>query len=288
MTIIIFIIVFLVFFLSVRLRLLILNPFKTFFYLFSDILKYIRKYKYIPKKPFINVYVGLFGQGKTLSAVHDCISFYNEYNNRKVWDDRFDCFVTQKVFILSNVSLKGVPYRYFHSLTQLQNISKWRHITDKKHHTRTITICLLDECSTIFNSRQFKTFPTPFIKTLLTSRHCLIHGFYLTSQRFGHMDALLRQVSTNVIECKKTWRLCVNTYYDAWAYENCSRPSECPVSSITGFFVEDKHFRMYDTLAVVQEINKQIDDNSFESDKDILDRQGQKPFNISVQKKKKK
>lgn len=105
-----------------------------------------------------------------------------------------------------------------------------------------------DEFSVQMNSRNFngggktasgkvieKNISPLFLNALLTSRHALIHGFYLTSQRFGHMDALLRQVSSYVIECKKMWRIQKNTYYDAWEYENASRPSECRKLEITGF-----------------------------------------------------
>ena len=227
---------------SLTFRLLLENPINFIHYVPVDLLKYILKYKNIPKKPFINVYCGLFGQGKTLSAVHDVINFYNEYNNKKVYDDRIKEYVTQKVFVLSNVDIKGIKYRKFTSLQQLVNIGRWRHHTDKKHKTRTITIVLGDEFSVQMNSRSFKTNIDPlFLNTLLTSRHALVHGFYLTSQRFEHMDALLRQVSTNVIECKKVWRIQKLSYYDAYDREHCSDPTKLKPNHIEGFFVLDKH-----------------------------------------------
>ena len=112
---------------SLTFRLLLENPINFIHYVPTDLLKYILKYKNIPKKPFINVYCGVFGQGKTLSAVHDVINFYNEYNNKKVYDDRIKEYVTQKVFVLSNVDIKGIKYRKFTSLQQLVNIGRWRH-----------------------------------------------------------------------------------------------------------------------------------------------------------------
>ena len=245
-------------------RLLIDKPFLFLKYIPIDILKYIFKYKNIPKKPFINVYVGLFGQGKTLSAVHDVIKFYNTYNDVKVFDDRIGEYVTQKVFVLSNVDIKSIPYRKFTSLQQIVNIARWRHITDKKKKVRTITIVLGDEFSVQMNSRNFsgpnKNISPLFLNALLTSRHALIHGFYLTSQRFGHMDALLRQVSSYVIECKKVWRIQKQTYYDAWEYEQAPRPSDCRRLEVTGFFVSDQDYRSYDTLQVVQNLSKATDD----------------------------
>ena len=255
---------------SLTFRLLLENPINFIHYVPIDLLKYILKYKNIPKKPFINVYCGLFGQGKTLSAVHDVINFYNEYNNKKVYDDRIKEYVTQKVFVLSNVDIKGIKYRKFTSLQQLVNIGRWRHHTDKKHKTRTITIVLGDEFSVQMNSRSFKTNIDPlFLNTLLTSRHALVHGFYLTSQRFEHMDALLRQVSTNVIECKKVWRIQKLSYYDAYDREHCSDPTKLKPNHIEGFFVLDKHYNAYDTLAVVENLSKSCSEGDMITEKEI-------------------
>lgn len=146
---IIFIIIFVVvlYVYSVGFRLFLEKPLRFSSYVPKDLFYYFTRYKNIPKKPFINVYVGLFGSGKTLSAVHDAVAFYNEYNNKRVYDDRQHKFVTQKVFILSNVHLIGVPYRKFSSLQQLVNIGRWRHNTDKKKGQRTITIVIGDEFS---------------------------------------------------------------------------------------------------------------------------------------------
>lgn len=251
-------------------RMFVLNPINSIkFFAIDGFFYFKHNLKDIPTNPFINVYVGLFGQGKTLTAVHDVVTFYNRYNDRVVWDDRVNKMVVQKIFILSNVDLKSVPYRHFHSLQQLENISKWRHKTDKKHNQRTVTICLLDECSTQLNSRSFKTFPTPFIRTLLTSRHALIHGFYFTSQRFSHIDALLRQVSSNVIECRKDWRYCRKIYYDAWEYENSPRKDNLIPKKKESWFCLPTDFAEYDTLSVVQELNKIIESKDFVSDQEI-------------------
>lgn len=203
------------------------------------------------------MYVGLFGQGKTLSAVHDAIQFYKKYNDKKVFDDRINEFVIQKVFVLSNVDIKDIPYRKFHSMQQIINISKWRHITDRKKKVRTITIIVGDEFSVCCNSRQFASNFSPLtLSAILCSRHALIHGFFLTAQRYGQVDALLRQVTNYVIECKKVWRIQKHTWYDAWEYENSPRPTDCRKLDISGFFVTDKDYQAYDTLQVVDQISK--------------------------------
>lgn len=242
---------------SLTFRLFVRQPLSFFYYGAVDFYKWITKYLYIPTTPFINVYCGLFGSGKTLSAVHDVTAFYRRYNDRKVWDDRVNEFVTQKVLILSNVDLKSVPFVPFTGLQQIVDIGRYRHVEDAKAHLRTVTIILGDEFSVQMNSRSFKTNIDPlFLNALLTSRHALIHGFYLTSQRFEHMDALLRQVSTNVIECKKLWRVQKNTYYDAYLREHASDPMSVEHKLVTGFFVRDKDYHAYDTLQVVQNLTK--------------------------------
>lgn len=280
--------IFILYVYSVGFRLFLEKPVRFISYIPKDIFYYFTRYKNIPKKPFINVYVGLFGSGKTLSAVHDVVSFYNQYNDKRVYDDRIDQYVTQKVFILSNVHLNDVPYRKFHSLQQLVNIGRWRHHTDAKKRQRTITIVLGDEFSVQMNSRSFKTNIDPlFLNALLTSRHALVHGFYLTSQRFEHMDALLRQVTSSVIECKKVWRIQKNDYYDAYQREHVSRPEELRPVERTGWFVRDVDLHRYDTLAVVENLSKSCSEGDMISQREIIENLGSRDLHPSEKKRKK-
>lgn len=274
---------------SVGFRLFIDKPIRFTSYIPKDLYFYFTRYKNIPKKPFINVYVGLFGSGKTLSAVHDIIEFYNTYNDKKVYDDRIKDYVIQKVFILSNVHLNGVPYRKFTSLQQLVNIGRWRHHTDHKKKQRTITVVLGDEFSVQMNSRSFKTNIDPlFLNALLTSRHALVHGFFLTSQRFEHLDALLRQVSSNVIECKKVWRIQRNDYYDAYAREHASRPEDLKPIEKTGWFVTDRDYHSYDTLAVVENLSKACSEGDMLSEKEIRENMGIRDLHERKEKKRRR
>ena len=272
---------------SLTFRLIFSHPFIVLYYAYVDFYCNFRKYRFIPKKPFINVYVGLFGQGKTLSAVHDLKEFYSSYNGKIVYDDRFKKFVVQEVLVMSNVHLKDIPYKKLYSLQQLVEISRYRHILDACKNKRTVTIVLLDEASTQLNSRSFKTnFSPSTLNMLLCSRHALIHGFYLTSQRFGHMDALMRQVSQNVIECNKIWRFVKNVYYDAWEYENAVRPKDCKMLRVSGFFARKEDFNSYDTLAVVDNLIKCEENGEMISDSEKLARQGQKVIvNLPMKKK---
>ena len=271
-------------------KVLVDKPIKTISYIPKDVYYYFTRYKNIPKKPFINVYCGLFGSGKTLSAVHDVIAFYKEYNGKRVYDDRVGEFVTQYVEILSNVELIGVPYVSFESLQQLVDIGVSRHEIDKKNKVRTITIVLGDEFSVQMNSRNFsganKNIDGFFLNALLTSRHSLVHAFYLTSQRFEHMDALLRQVSTNVIECKKIWRIQENIYYDAYQREHSSRPEDLKPTMKTAFLVQDKDYKAYDTLQVVKNLAKSCHEGDMISEEEIIKRIGNNDRHGAKEKKK--
>ena len=289
-------------FFSVTVRLFVKQPFTFIWNIPIDLFNYLYKYRNIPNKPFINVYCGLFGSGKTLSAVHDAMAFYDRYNNKKVYDDRQKKFVTQKVEILSNVDLKLVPYVKFTSLQQIVDIAKYRHMTDKELEVRTVTIILGDEFSVQMNSRNFaggksnngkqveKNIDPLFLNALLTSRHALIHGFYLTSQRFEHMDALLRQVSTNVIECKKIWRIQKNTYYDAYDREHASDPTKIEPLLRTGFFVRNNDYNAYDTLQVVSNLVKACEEGDLISAEEIRNKISAKDryIDLSMDKKKKR
>lgn len=257
--------------------------------LIIDIYKYFRKYKHIPKQSKLVVYVGLFGQGKTLSMVHDVINFYNLYNDKVVYDDRFHKYVKQKVLVISNVDLKTIPYRKFKTLQQLVTISKWRHITDKKQGVRTVTIAVIDELSTCLSARSYRTNISPaFMNTLLTSRHSQIDRIYGTAQRFNHVDALYRQITSDVIECKKIWRFQLNYRYDAWEYENMNNVLKALPKEKSGFYVTDNYYNSYDTLQVVRDLQKSCDDKDFLPDKEIMELRGQKENNTIVVTKKKK
>lgn len=251
------------------LRFLSEHPILFFKYLFRDLYFYFSRYKSIPKKPFIKCYVGTFGSGKTLSAVHFVVDYYRQYDGKIVWDDRSQNYVTQRVQVLSNVDIKCIPYVKLVSLSQIMDISRNKHIYDSKNLTRTITIVFVDEASTVFNCRQYRDFPVLFLNTLLTSRHALIQGFVLTSQRFHHMDALLRQITLEVIECKKVWRVVRQDIYDGWIYENLGNVLKVPRKAVDGFFCTDQDYSAYDTLTVVDDLDKSCQAGLALSDQEV-------------------
>lgn len=214
-------------------------------------------------------FVGLFGRGKTLSAVHKVVSAYNEYDGLPVWCVRRRKMVTQRIHIISNVSL-AVPYEDFKSLEQIVLVADRMRDYDDLHDTLTITLVLGDEFSVQMNSREFKKNIDPlFLNTLLTCRHHHI-SLYYTAQRFMQVDALLRQVTSAVIDCDKTWRLQGNNVYDAWEMENATNTMLLTPIARRCWFVRDEDYNAYDTLACVGNLKKSMQAGDMLTEEEIL------------------
>lgn len=256
---------------SVTVRVVILHPFKAVYYGVVDIWQYFRYHKWNNARyGYIRAYIGLFGKGKTLSAVHDVVSQYLKYNDKKVWCVRRKKWVTQKVHIISNVELHSVPYEKFVSLAQIVNVAETVTAQDDENDTLTLTIALADELSVQMNSRNFKTNIDPlFLNTILTCRHYHL-GFIYTAQRFGHVDALLRQVTSLVINCCKNWRVQILEDFDAWEMENAASPTQLQPLHRYGFFISNKDFNAYDTFACVGNLAKSCKEGDMLSEEEIL------------------
>lgn len=257
---------------SVFIRTILLNPCKTIFYIPMDLYKFIR-YKLYNKMETgkLICYTALFGGGKTLSCVHYINHLYQRYNNKKIYDIHRKKWVTQKVNIISNVDLT-IPYEKFTSLQQVVDVAEKMKDIDKQNDTLTCTIVFGDEFSVQMNSRSFKTNIDPiFLNALLTCRHHNIMLVY-NAQRFQHVDKLLRGVTTYVIECKKVWRVVIQKTYDAWVLENCSDPTVIKPNVARGWFIRDKDFQAFDTLATVGNLIHAVKSGDMETEEEILNR----------------
>lgn len=256
------------------LRTLVTNPLKTIYYAAVDCVKYFTEHRYDNMQTGrLICYTALFGGGKTLSCVHYVKSLYNRYNNKKVYDINRKKFVTQKVHIISNVDLIGVPYEHFESLSQIVRVSERFKQIDYENDTLTCTVVLGDEFSVQMNSRNFKSnIDALFLNTLLTCRHHHIMLVY-NAQRFNHVDALLRQVTTYVVQCRKIWRVVVQDTYDAYTLENCSDPTTVKSIGSSGWFVSNRDFESYDTLATVGNLRRSVEMGDMDSEIEIINRQ---------------
>lgn len=258
---------------SVCVRVCVQHPVKSVKYAFRDIYKWHKYYRWREcKMGALIAFVGLFGKGKTLSAVHYVVGKYNQYNNRLIYDFNRKKWVTQKVHIISNVDL-AVPYEKFVGLAQIVQAADRFHKLDLKNNTLTCVYVLGDEFSVQLNSRKFKDNIDPlFLNTLLTCRHHHISLIY-TSQRFSHVDSLLRQVTSYVVSCEKCWRFMVHKQYDAFALENATDPTLVRPQTKYGWFIDDKDYAAYDTLACVDNLKKSCKNGDMLSEKEILELQ---------------
>lgn len=214
-------------------------------------------------------YTGLFGKGKTLSAVHRVVAAYHQYDGKKVWCPRRKKLVTQRVKVISNVKL-SIPYEEFISLEQIVLDAERKEVYDDANDTLTVTLVLGDEFSVQMNSRSFKTNIDPlFLNTILTCRHYYI-SLYYTAQRFGHVDALLRQVTSYVVECDKLWRFQRLNYYDAWEMENATSGQLLTPIARKCWFVTNKDYEAYNTLACVGNLKKSMKAGDMMTEDEIL------------------
>ena len=235
-----------------------------------DLIVYIRHKEYnVCGTGELVAYTGLFGKGKTLSVVHRVVSAYHQYDGKPVWCRRRKKMVTQRVKVISNVAL-SVPYEDFVSLEQIVLAAERNQEYDDEHDTLTITLVLGDEFSVQMNSRNFKTNIDPlFLNTILTCRHYYI-SLYYTAQRFGHVDALLRQVTSYVVECDKLWRFQRQNKFDAWDLENAANTQMIAPLSRTCWFVRNRDYEAYNTLACVGNLKKSMKAGDMMTEEEIL------------------
>ena len=267
--------------LSVCVRVVLTHPVSSLANCFKDLFIYFKFKKWdVCKTGELVAFVGLFGKGKTLSAVHYVIGKYKRYNGCKIYDFNRKKWVTQRIHIISNVDLLSVPYEEFTGLVQIVQAADRFKKYDQENDTLTCVYVLGDEFSVQLNSRQFKNNIDPlFLNTLLTCRHHHISLIY-TSQRFNHVDALLRQVTSYVVTCNKCWRVMVHGKYDAFALENASDPTLVKPMRRFGWFIHDKDFSAYDTLACVSNLTKSCQSGDMLSESEILALQQNQGVNL--------
>ena len=252
------------------LRCAVFHPVHLVRYGISDLIRYIKFERWNEcKTGELVAYVGLFGKGKTLSAVHKVVSMYERYIGMMVYDRERQMWVEQRVKVLSNVAL-DIPYDDFVSLQQVVHCAEKNGEYDRAHETLTVTLVLGDEFSVQMNSRNFKSNIDPlFLNTLLTCRHYHI-SLYYTAQRFGHVDALLRQVTSYVVDCDKLWRFQRQNLYDAWEMENATNSQLLTPMARRCWFVTDKDYNAYNTLACVGNLQKSFKEGDMMTEDEIL------------------
>ena len=211
-------------------------------YIPKDTYMYFKEKRWKWFKGFgIRIYSGLFGYGKTLGTVDYVLRMYQKY----------------KVNIYSNIKLIGVPY------TPLEN---FKQIIEAPGNT----IILIDELSTVFNSRQWQDFPIDLLFQLLQVRKNR-KQLVCTAQRFEHVDKAIRDVTADVVCCRKYYRYCILTAYDAWDYEHTPLNVYLQPKYKIMYLATDKLYNSYDTTELIDNTKK----TKFISNKEILERRGE-------------
>ncbi len=221
-------------------------------------------------------FCGLFGMGKTKEAVRFVAEkLYKMYEGKLIYDDESGEWVTQHIHIYSNVELK-IPYFKFHSMQQLVDCQRLA--------PGIVSEFLIDEGNVIFSSREYKdNFSTPALNAILTCRHNKI-GLVLTAQRFSRLDALLRDVIVEVIECKYNPFTHIQklTHYDAYDLENCSNASLVSPLRVEYAWTSKRVYDLYDTYAIVEDITKICNERQFITDLEYLQSQMIMPDNMQM------
>ncbi len=265
----------LLFFYCHTFRQFVFHPFKFVYYLVKDIVLYFVQHKrHLCPTGKINAYVAHFGRGKTLSATAILARLYKRYNNKRVWDRDRRRMVTQKIEILSNVKFLHIPSVPLVSLADISARAAHNREIDLEQGTLTVTLVLIDEASAQLNSREYRNnFDPDTLNTLITCRHYHI-SLYYTTQKFKFTDALLRGVTQLCIKCYKFWRIQKLYYYNADQVEIAGDTTLVKPLRVKSFFVTDKHFNNYDTLATVDKLVKDAKDGKMMTAQEILAARG--------------
>lgn len=203
----------------------------------------------------LNLYVGRFGQGKTIAMVYDAYKKACKY---------------PQLTIITNLQLNNFPIH-----TKILPLKSPQDILNAPENT----LVLIDEIGTIFNSRDFSK--KGGVPKILFQHICQCRKRKLqilaTTQCWNFLDKQLRDITAYVITCTSHFshpftRITATRTYDKIdydiAYENYLYPI-IPVD--TDVFVQTDFIRsLYDTTEL---INNMLNDD-YISDEEILQNQG--------------
>ena len=83
----------------------------------------------------------------------------------------------------------------------------------------------------------------------------------------------MRDVTHTVIQCHKVWRFQLWSSYDAWEMENATNAEMIRPLRRGLWFVHDKDYCAYDTLAIVDNLKKKFEEGDILSDAEIITNQ---------------
>lgn len=237
-------------FLLPLLRCAILNIFNIFFYGIKDIFNYFRFKKWQRFDSFgIDMYIGMFSHGKTLSMTHKARLLYAKYGD--------------SITFYSNYKLKDIPYIPLVNFNQLVDLG------EDYAEGKQGTVVLIDEISSVLSHRNYSSFPLELIGLLCQQRKKHVY-IMCTAQRFFMVDKIWRSITSTVIDCNKTWRFQHMEVYDAWEYENAMNTALVQRVRNKWWFVRDADYESYDTSEMISKTSAQ----DFISNEEAIVRKG--------------
>lgn len=212
-------------------RCIIFNLHNVAVYSIRDLIDYIRFKQWRDFRCFgIDMFIGMFGKGKTLTMVSRAESLYAKYGDSLVF--------------LSNFKLNGIPYIPLVNFNQLVDLG-----AEMPEGVQGYVV-LLDEISSVLSHRNYASFPLELIGLLCQQRKKHVY-IMCTAQRFFMVDKIWRSITTNVINCNKYWRFAHASYYDAWDYENAMNANLLQRQYHRWWFVKNNHYNAYDTSEMI-------------------------------------
>lgn len=230
-------------------RCIIRNFGRIYFYGIKDTILYFKEKKWLEFNYFgIDMFIGMFGHGKTLSMCHRANQIYERFGD--------------KVRFISNVDLKTIPYEPLINFVQLVNLGE-------EDDDYVGTVVLLDEVENLLSNRNFANFPLALMHMLTQQRKKRVY-ILCSAQRFFMVDKLFRSITTNVYDCSKGWRFEHVRGFDAWDYENAMNSQLLQPACNFWWFVTDKDYSLYDTSQMIMKGSAE----DFISNDEALQRKG--------------
>lgn len=135
---------------SPLIRAIVFNIHNVGIYSLKDIFDYFYLHKYRRFELFgIDLFVGMFGKGKTLSMTHKAKQIYKKYGDR--------------VRFISNYTLNDIPFIPLINFNQLVDLGE-----DDDNYEGTVV--LIDEIENVLNNRNYAKFPLALLHTLTQQR----------------------------------------------------------------------------------------------------------------------
>lgn len=213
-------------------RLIISNLHNIGIYSVKDLIDYFKHRKWNNFNLYgIDMFVGMFGHGKTLSMTHRARMIYKKYG--------------KKVRFISNYKLYDIPYIPLINFNQLVDLG------EEEDSDFVGTVVLIDEIENVLSHRNFANFPLALLHTLTQQRKKKVY-ILCSAQRFFMVDKLFRSITTNVIDCNKFWRFQHCVTYDAWDLENATNTELIRRTSNLWWFVKNADYDSYDTSQMVK------------------------------------